>query len=75
MIIYIKILSLFYFRETQLDKKILTALLKGPGMETGHQLYLAMLWNRVDIVEEKILVHGKCPSIYYVYFIHAILSF
>ena len=47
-----------------MDTKILTALLKGPEMDIGHQLYLAMLWNRVDVVEEKILVHGRCIPYY-----------
>ena len=47
------------FRETQLDKKILSALLKGTGMEIKHQLYLSMVWDRIDIAEEKIFVHGK----------------
>ena len=28
-------------------------------MNLHHQLYLAMVWDRVDIAEEKILVHGK----------------
>jgi hypothetical protein len=42
-----------------LDKKILSALLKGDDMNLHHQLYLAMVWDRVDIAEEKILVHGK----------------
>ena len=47
------------FRETQLDKKILSGLLKGTGMEIKHQLYLSMVWDRIDIAEEKIFVHSK----------------
>jgi hypothetical protein len=46
-------------RETQFDKKILSALLKGQGMTLHHQLYLAMIWDRVDLAEEKIFVHGN----------------
>ena len=49
----------FHFREAQFDKKILSALLKGTGMEIKHQLYLSMIWDRIDIAEEKIFVHGK----------------
>ena len=47
------------FRETQLDKKILSGLLKGKGMELKHQLYLSMIWDRIDIAEEKIFANGK----------------
>ena len=46
-------------RETQMDKKILSALLKGHDMSLHHQLYLSMVWNRVDLAEEKIFVHGN----------------
>ncbi len=56
---YSDILTIFDIRrETQLDKKILSALLKGHDMSLHHQLYLAMVWNRVDLAEEKIFVHG-----------------
>ena len=46
-------------RETCLDKKILTGLLKGQNMTMHYQLYLSMVWDRVDIAEEKIFVHGS----------------
>ena len=46
-------------RETQLDKKILSALLKGDKMSFHHQLFLAMLWDRVELVEDKIMAKGK----------------
>ena len=46
-------------RETELDKKILSALLKGQNMTMHYQLYLSMVWDRVDIAEEKIFVHGS----------------
>ncbi len=49
----------FFDRETELDKKILTALLKSDNMSLNHQLFLAMVWDRVDLVEEKILTKGK----------------
>ena len=42
-------------RETFLDKKILSALLKSNNMDLHTQLYLAMIWDRVDLAEEKIL--------------------
>lgn len=42
-------------REAFLDKKILSALLKANNMDTHTQLYLAMIWDRVDLAEEKIL--------------------
>ena len=45
--------------KTQLDKKILSGLLKGTGMELKHQLYLSMIWDRIDIAEEKIFANGK----------------
>ena len=52
-------------RETQLDKKILSALLKGQHMTLPHQLYLAMVWDRVDLAEEKIFTHGsECNRTY-----------
>lgn len=57
---YSDILTTFDIRrETQLDKKILSALLKGQKMELQHQLYLAMVWDRVDLAEEKIFIHGS----------------
>ena len=40
--------------ETNLDYKILSALLKGNSLNLYAQLFLAMVWNRVDIAEEKI---------------------
>ena len=40
--------------ETNLDYKILSALLKGNSLNLYAQLFLAMIWNRVDIAEEKI---------------------
>ena len=46
-------------RETHLDKKILSALLKGQNMTLHYQLYLAMVWDRVDIAEEKIFAQGS----------------
>ena len=46
-------------RETELDKKILSALLKGHDMTMYQKLYLAMVWDRVDIAEEKILAAGS----------------
>ena len=52
--------SIFLYREAQLDKKILSGLLKGTGMELKHQLYLSMIWDRIDIAEEKIFANGKC---------------
>ena len=52
-----------HFRETQLDKKILSALLKGDDKEQLYnQLFLAMIWDRVDLAEEKILVKGEPSS-------------
>ena len=45
-------------RETELDKKILSALLKGEDMTMYQKLFLAMVWDRVDIAEEKILATG-----------------
>ena len=54
------LLKVAYFsRETALDKKILTALLKGADLALYQKLYLAMVWDRVDIAEEKILATGK----------------
>lgn len=44
-----------FSRETFLDKKILSALLKSNNMDLHTQLYLAMIWDRVDLAEEKIL--------------------
>ncbi len=46
-------------RETHLDKKILSALLKSDKMPLHQQLFLAMAWDRVDLVEEKIMVRGE----------------
>ena len=36
-----------------------TGLLKGQNMTMHYQLYLSMVWDRVDIAEEKIFVHGS----------------
>ena len=56
---YSDIITIFDIRrETQLDKKILSALLKLQDMTLHQQLYLAMIWDRVDLAEEKIFVHG-----------------
>ena len=57
---YANIITTFDIRrETELDKKILSALLKGQNMTMHYQLYLSMVWDRVDIAEEKIFVHGS----------------
>ena len=40
--------------EEDMDKKILFALLKSENLSLNSQLYLSMVWNRVDIAEEKI---------------------
>ena len=41
--------------EAALDKKILSALLKGErGCSLQSKLYLSLVWNRVDIAEEQI---------------------
>ena len=40
--------------EEDMDKKILFALLKCENLGLQSQLYLSMVWNRVDIAEEKI---------------------
>ena len=40
--------------EEDMDKKILFALLKSEKLSIQSQLYLSMVWNRVDIAEEKI---------------------
>jgi len=45
-------------RESHLDRKILSALLKGDKMSLNQQLFLAMVWDRVDLVEEKIMARG-----------------
>ena len=56
---YSNIITIFDIRrETHLDKKILSALLKLENMTLDQQLYLAMIWDRVDLAEEKIFVHG-----------------
>ena len=56
---YSDIITIFDIRrETHLDKKILSALLKLENMTLAQQLYLAMIWDRVDLAEEKIFVHG-----------------
>lgn len=51
------------YRETHLDKKILSALLKGNNMDLNAQLNLALIWNRVDLAEEKILVGESLTGI------------
>ena len=54
---YSDIITIFDIRrETHLDKKILSALLKGDRMALHQQLFLAMVWDRVDLVEEKVMV-------------------
>ena len=40
--------------ETNLDNVILTSLLKGKDLNLYSQLYLALVWDRLDIAEEKI---------------------
>ena len=50
--------DILFKRETELDKKILSALLKGEDMTMYQKLFLAMVWDRVDIAEEKILATG-----------------
>ena len=40
--------------ETDLDNVILTSLLKGKDLNLYSQLYLALVWDRLDIAEEKI---------------------
>ena len=40
--------------EDNLDKKILSALLIGDDLTVQSQMYLSMVWNRVDIAEEKV---------------------
>ncbi len=45
-----------------MDRKILSALLKGNNMDLHTQLYLAMIWDRVDLAEEKILA-GSASSL------------
>ena len=57
---YSHIITIFDIRrETQLDKKILSALLKLEDMTLHQQLYLAMIWDRVDLAEEKIFVFNS----------------
>ena len=41
-------------REEDMDKKILFALLKSESFNFQSQMFLSMVWNRVDIAEEKI---------------------
>ena len=41
-------------REEDMDKKILFALLKSENFNFQSQMFLSMVWNRVDIAEEKI---------------------
>ena len=41
-------------REEDMDKKILFALLKSEKFNFQSQMFLSMVWNRVDIAEEKI---------------------
>ena len=40
--------------DTNLDNVILTSLLKGKDLNLYSQLYLALVWDRLDIAEEKI---------------------
>ena len=40
--------------EDKLDKKILSALLIGDDLTVKSQMYLSMVWDRVDIAEEKV---------------------
>ena len=47
-----------------MDKKILSALLKGEDMTMYQKLFLAMVWDRVDIAEEKILATGMYSIAY-----------
>ena len=57
---YADIITIFDIRtEVNLDKKILSALLKGDDLNLQSQLYLSMVWNRVDIAEEKIFSSMK----------------
>ena len=52
---YSDLITTFDIRtEVNLDKKILSALLKGDDLNLQSQLYLSMVWNRVDLAEEKI---------------------
>lgn len=49
------LISVFDIRtENNLDNVILTSLLKGNDMNLYSQLYLALVWDRLDIAEEKI---------------------
>ena len=41
-------------REENMDKKILFALLKSENFNFQSQMFLSMVWNRVDIAEERI---------------------
>ena len=41
-------------REEDMDKKILFALLKSENFNFQSQMFLSMVWNRVDIAEEKV---------------------
>jgi hypothetical protein len=50
---YDDLISVFDIRsEDNLDYNILTSLLKGTDLNTYSQLYLAMVWDRVDIAED-----------------------
>ena len=52
---YSDLISVFDIRvEENLDYTILTSLLKGSDLNLTSQLYLALVWDRVDIAEEKI---------------------
>ena len=55
-----------FCRETFLDKKILSALLKSNNMDLHTQLYLAMIWDRVDLAEEKILAGASIQACEYI---------
>ena len=50
-----ELITVFDIRvETNLDNVILTSLLKGKDLNLYSQLYLALVWDRLDIAEEKI---------------------
>ena len=52
---YSDLISVFDInRDENLDKTILSALLLGKDLTVQSQMYLSMIWNRVDIAEEKI---------------------
>ena len=54
------LISVFDIRtENNLDNVILTSLLKGNDLNLYSQLYLALVWDRLDIAEEKIFSNRK----------------